>query len=106
MVTEPDDRDHWKWDKHINIAHVLTTVAMVTSVFIWINKTDQRISILEERITSSQAMAAALNTAASHQLQLMREEFRAVREEMVRTNNKLDRFVEMQVLHDRNGKQQ
>jgi hypothetical protein len=104
MMVGIDDGDRWKWDKHVNIAHVLTTVAMVTSVFVWINKTDQRISILEERITSSQAMAAALNTAASHQLQLMREEFRAVREEMVRTNGKLDRFVELQI-RDRNDKQ-
>lgn len=102
-MQEIDDRDKWKWDKHINIAHVLTTVAMVTSVFVWINKTDQRISILEERIASSQAMSAALNSAASHQMQLMREEFRAVREEMARTNSKLDRFVENQ-LNRNNGK--
>ena len=103
MVTEPDDRDRWKWDKHINIAHVLTTVAMVTSVFVWINKTDQRLSLLEERISSSQAMSAAMDMSASQQLQLLREEFRGVREEMVRTNNKLDRFIENQA-YDRNSR--
>lgn len=89
--------DHWKWDKHINVAHVLTTMVMVGSVFVWINKTDQRLSLVEERISSSQAMSAALNMSASQQLQLLREEFRSVREEMVRTNSKLDRFVEKQI---------
>ena len=103
MMVGIDDGDRWKWDKHINIAHVLTTVAMVTSVFIWINKTDQRLSLLEERISSSQAMSAAMDVSASQQLQLLREEFRAVREEMVRTNNKLDRFIEKQV-YDRNSR--
>lgn len=102
-MIEQQQREHWKWDKHVNVGHVITTLVMVVSVFTWVGKTDQRIAILEERIANSQALTETLNAAVAHQMSLMRDEFRLVREELSHTNSKLDRFIENQANNRRNG---
>ncbi len=99
---EPENR--WRFDRHVNIAHIMTTVAIVVAIFRWASVVEQRIVQLEERLVSQQALSRAVQDATTSQLIIVREEFSTVRREIVRTNEKLDRLLENQLrVYNNNG---
>lgn len=98
------EHNRWKWDKHVNVAHILTTLAMVGSIFAWINATDKRITVVEERLSANQTLTQTINSAAAAQIALMREEFKSLRDEISRTNDKLDRMIQNQLRNRTNDR--
>jgi flagellar biosynthesis/type III secretory pathway chaperone len=70
------DTQHWSVDKRVNISHLMTTAAMLISLFVFINKIDQRITTLET--------AAKFNSDSSQRLN----------ERLDRIEDKLDRLIE------------
>lgn len=58
MVIKEDS--HWSLDKRVNLSHILTTMAMIMSLFIWGNKIDQRVTTLEAQTKNSEATAGLL----------------------------------------------
>jgi len=41
---EQPSQQHWHLKKEINLAHVITTVGLVVSVFVWVGDLDKRIT--------------------------------------------------------------
>lgn len=101
-MTSSEPENKWRFDRHVNVAHIATTVAIVVAIFRWASVVEQRIVQLEERLVSQQALSRAVQDATTSQLIIVREEFATVRREIVRTNEKLDRLLENQ-LRDRNN---
>ncbi len=58
MVIKEDS--HWSLDKRVNLSHILTTMAMIMSLFIWGNKIDQRVTTLEAQTKNSEVTAGLL----------------------------------------------
>jgi hypothetical protein len=58
MVIKEDS--HWSLDKRVNLSHILTTMAMIMSLFIWGNKIDQRVTTLEAQTKNSEVTTGLL----------------------------------------------
>lgn len=48
---DPEYR-HWHLDRTLNISHILTTLAIAGSVFMYATSMDKRVAVLEEKITA------------------------------------------------------
>lgn len=70
------EQQHWSVDKRVNISHILTTGSMLIALFVFINKVDQRITILE---ANSQHNSTTVN---------------ALDNRLNRIEDKLDRLIE------------
>ena len=55
-------KEPWHLKKEIQISHVLTTLAMIASVGIYVNKMDQRLLVLEERQIAQKETISLTNT--------------------------------------------
>ena len=55
-MRRPDDQDasysHWHLDRTLNISHIMTTIAIAGSVFMYATSMDKRVAVLEEKITA------------------------------------------------------
>lgn len=83
MKYEGDERrsDYgWHLDKRLNVGHIISTVLLAVAAFTYINKFDQRLSILE----------ATTQARAEYQEQTNR----ALNNELRGINQKLDRLIE------------
>lgn len=80
------DPTPWHLDKSLNLGHLLTTLTMVASLFIWGAKMDTRVSILEtERVQQ-------LRTNETHEM-ADRELRQAIKEGIAEVNAKLDKLL-------------
>jgi hypothetical protein len=80
MNTKPEeDYRHWSVDKRVNISHLLTTLAMIVSLFAWGNKIDMRVSTLEANYRNTISNSEILNRR------------------LERIEDKLDRIIERAV---------
>jgi len=73
-MSEPQERWHLK--KEIQITHVFATLALVGSVFVYVSKVDQRLTIVETQLTA-QREASVIQRA-----------------QLERMDAKLDRLIE------------
>ncbi len=84
---EPDRR-HWHLDKTLNITHLLATISIVGSLFMFANSMDRRVAVLEEKM-QAQVVAGAqsreemkdLAADVKHELRLLRTELLRVMSE-------------------------
>jgi len=51
---EPNRRVHWHLEKSISVGHIITTITIAGSVFLWAMKMDSRVSVLEATNAYSQ----------------------------------------------------
>lgn len=49
--------NQWRFDKHISIGHILTTVAIIVGAFSWGSKIESRIAVAEKTIEIQSATA-------------------------------------------------
>lgn len=95
-------RGRWKFDRHINVAHIVSTLLILLGVFKWASVVEQRLVQQEERLAAQVMLSKAVQESNASQVTLLREEFSSVRREITRTNEKLDRLLENQLRnHDR-----
>lgn len=80
-VTEPDRRG-WHLDKTLSVSHLLTTVAIAGSIFIWASKMEQRILVLETRLDSTTQSVNATQADIKELASIIRDEIRALRIEV------------------------
>jgi cell division protein FtsB len=73
-MSEPQERWHLK--KEIQVTHVFATLALVGSVFVYVSKVDQRLTIVETQLTA-QREASVIQRA-----------------QLERMDAKLDRLIE------------
>lgn len=85
MRHETDDADasyrHWHLDRTLNISHILTTIAIAGSVFVYASSMDKRVAVLEEKITAqaqanqqAQQDIKALASDVKYELRLLRSD--------------------------------
>lgn len=55
-----DNRRKWHVDKRINIGHLLTTATLAIGVFVWANKMDSRITVLEVQQTNQSIISVEI----------------------------------------------
>lgn len=80
-AVEPDRRA-WHLDKTISVSHLLTTVAIAGSVFVWASKMEQRLSVLETRVEHSAQSVTATQRDVKELAQVVRDEVRMLRMEV------------------------
>lgn len=83
MVNPNQDRRHWTLDKSFNVTHVLTTVGLIGSLFMYANSMDKRVAILEEKTL---AQVRSTQVAQEDMKELGNEvkvELRALRNEVI-----------------------
>ena len=72
---QPEHDPHWHLDKRLNLGHLLTTLALATSIFVWASAVERRVSVHDTEIE-------ILKTANKEAIALLRDELREVRNEL------------------------
>lgn len=94
----------WHLDRRVNIGHLLTTLTLAAGLFMWGSKMDTRVTVLEVQGTTQERSVERQDAIIERNVQLMREEFRALRDEMREQNRKLDKLVERNGVEPRNAR--
>lgn len=81
VVTEPDRRG-WYLDKTVSVSHLLTTLTIAASVFVWASKMEQRIVVLETRMENASIVASDTQRDVRELAQVVRDEIRMLRLEV------------------------
>ena len=71
-----DNSTGWHLDKRVNVGHLLTTISLAVMLFVWANRMDSRITVLEVQQLNQTLVAAD------------------IRSQLKDVNNKLDRLIE------------
>lgn len=85
-----DDRRSWHLEKTVSISHIISTIAIAGSMFVYINKMDTRIALLEQQSHQQAQIDQRQDIAQS-------DAVREVRENMKAINEKLDRLIERRI---------
>ena len=78
----PDNRRGWHLDKTVSVSHILTTLAIAGSVFVWASKIEQRIVIVETRLENASQSASQTQRDVRELAQIVRDEIRMLRMEV------------------------
>lgn len=83
----PESKETWHIKREVQLGHLLTTLTIVVAAVLYIGRIDQRIALLE---------AARIAQAERDQRQDVdvSEKLRAVRDQLDRVEQKLDRLIE------------
>lgn len=84
----------FSFDKHINVGHVLTTLAMAASIFFWGNAMDKRVTVLEERARAQEQRDSSQDSALAGALLLLRNDIADLRGELREQNRRLERYLD------------
>jgi hypothetical protein len=52
MIEQNEQRERWHLKKEIQITHVFTTLTLVGAVFAYVQKVDQRLTIVETQLVA------------------------------------------------------
>lgn len=77
-----DNRRGWHLDKTVSVSHILTTLAIAGSVFVWASKIEQRIVIVETRLENASQSASQTQRDVRELAQVVRDEIRMLRMEV------------------------
>lgn len=86
---------HWSLDKRVNLSHIIGTILIATSVFMWANKMENRISVLESQVVAQQAVDARQDRAIKESLDVLRTDLRAIQ-------TRLDKLIEQRTFSNGN----
>lgn len=78
----PDNRRGWHLDKTVSVSHILTTLAIAGSVFVWASKMEQRIVVLETRLENASKAASDTQRDVRELAAVVRDELRMLRIEV------------------------
>lgn len=81
VVTEIDRRG-WHLDKTVSISHLITTLTIAGSVFVWASNMEQRIVVLETRMENASVVATDTQRDVRELAQVVRDEIRMLRMEV------------------------
>lgn len=73
---------HWHLDKRVNVSHIVATVTLATSVFLWAGAIDRRVSVMESQIAQAKEDNQRQDHQSNQALGLLREEVRDLRGEI------------------------
>ena len=75
-MAEPKETERWHLKKEIQLGHLITTFAVAISAVLYINKIEQRLSVVETQVLAQRESSALL------------------RQQLERMDAKLDRLIE------------
>ena len=75
-MAEPKETERWHLKKEIQLGHLITTFAVAISAVLYINKIEQRLSVVETQVLAQRESSALL------------------RSQLERMDAKLDRLIE------------
>lgn len=75
-MADPKDSERWHLKKEIQLGHLITTFAVAVSAILYINKIEQRLSVVETQLLAQRESSALL------------------RAQLERMDAKLDRLIE------------
>ena len=75
-MAEPKETERWHLKKEIQLGHLITTFAVAISAVLYINKIEQRLSVVETQVLAQRESATLL------------------RQQLERMDAKLDRLIE------------
>lgn len=73
----------WHLDKTFSVSHLITTLAMASSIFVWAMKMDARVSVVESQQTYTKENEGRIEAQ-------MRDSLKEVSATLVRIEQKLD----------------
>ena len=71
-----DEKDRWHLKKEIQLGHLITTATVAVAAIMYINKIDQRVTVVEVQVASQRESSVVL------------------RAQLEKINDKLDRLIE------------
>lgn len=75
--SENEDDDRWRFDKHVSVGHIITTVAIIIGALSWGSRVESRTAVVENTVS----IQAATN----------QKEFMEIKETLRRIEDKLER---------------
>lgn len=87
-------RPHWSFDQRINVGHLLTTIAMAASLFVYAGAIDRRIAVLEATSVHQEKRDAQQDSQTAAALLLIRNDLTDMRGEIREATRKLERYME------------
>ena len=87
-------QSHWSIDTRLNVAHLLTTIALVGGLFSYANGIEKRLANLETQAQAQQQRDAQQDAQASAALLLLRADIADLRGELREANRALQRYME------------
>lgn len=72
----------WHLDKRVNLSHLGATLTLALSVFVYVNKQDARITIIEQQVSNMKDLASRQERLTAENQELLRQDIRAVRDEI------------------------
>lgn len=78
------DRRHWHLDKTLNVTHLLATISIVGSLFMFANSMDRRVAVLEEKMQAQVVAGAQSREEMKDLASDVRHELRLLRTELMR----------------------
>lgn len=72
----------WHVDKTISITHILTTITIAGSAFVWAGKQDNRITRLEEREKTQAEVDRRQDESRTNDMQYIRDAVREIRSDI------------------------
>lgn len=82
MTSNAEERRKWHVDKTLNIGHLLTTVVIASSVFIYASGMDKRVAVLEEKAVSQSKVAEQAQANTKELASDVKVEIRLLRSEI------------------------
>lgn len=87
MSNEPSAPENWRVDKTISLSHIVSTLMVAVSVFIWA-------SALERRVDQNATGIANLKDQMELQIRLSEIQRKEFRQDLQLIGKKLDRLIE------------
>lgn len=85
MTFTPKQEPYRKWhvDKTLNIGHLLTTLVIAGSAFMYASGMDKRVAVLEEKTTAQARIAEQSQTNTRELANDVKDEIRLLRSDMM-----------------------
>lgn len=90
----PPRPHHWSIDQRINVGHLLTTLAMAASLFVYTGAIDKRIAVLEEKAAAQRERDVQQDSQTAAALLLIRNDLTDMRAELREASRKIERYFD------------
>jgi len=87
MALPTPDPNGWHLKKEIQLGHLVTTIAVALSAVMYINKLDQRITLIEQKVADQKEQS-------ERELKMTADSMSLLRGQLDRMDSKLDRIIE------------
>lgn len=81
-MATPDSREQWHFRKEVNLAHIITTLAAILSVGVFLANQDKRVTLLERTAEMQARIDAAQDVAMKEFKGEIKNDLREIKEDV------------------------